>query len=356
MKYQFASHANITFDGYDGEYSALRTPDMASNTYLQPAFNDTQDGYIYSVVDSEFLDDYVYSRVWSDPTDDMINMAHELTLHAAITTTDTLVITRWNQPDLETTPNLLTQGQPEIGSPNLTFVNRTISHDAEVTMTFEEAVYEVQPQWLAGAFALIVIACLSILPTYWGWWHLGRPVSMSFLEIAKAFDAPLMHRANPNGTFEDHLRSVGDTCVRYGSHATTVQELESDTTERLTHRPKFDHPLDDLNNTVGGQDSSNDVGPNRPPPEDGRSSDMSIVGSTTPDDGIELHMLHFEASSASRMLSDLGTTGDISISSDPSESSPETQVDSPGGRALGTGPATSRIHTRIEMRLKFAEE
>lgn len=36
---------------------------------------------------------------------------------------------------------------------------------------------------LAAVVELICLAC--ILPTYWGWWKLGRDVSFSPLEIAK---------------------------------------------------------------------------------------------------------------------------------------------------------------------------
>jgi hypothetical protein len=95
-------------------------------------------------------------------------MAHELTLRAVIATTETLVVTSLNVDKLETTPNLLTQYQHDIGSPNLTLVNRTVSQKVEVMITSEENVYETKPEWLAGAFAVIVIACLSIVPTYWG--------------------------------------------------------------------------------------------------------------------------------------------------------------------------------------------
>jgi hypothetical protein len=46
-------------------------------------------------------------------------------------------------------------------------------------------VYETDFWYFFGA-ALVEIACIGIiLPLYWGWWRLGRPVSFSPLEIAK---------------------------------------------------------------------------------------------------------------------------------------------------------------------------
>ena len=322
MDSQFAALANITFVA---AWTSITTGDIASNTYLQAPINSTLDSIDYKVS-------------WSDPTDDMISMAHELTLRTAIATTNTSVVTLGNNNELETTPNLLTQYQPEILSPNLTLVNRTISQKAKVTMNFEETVYKAQPPWLVGAFAVIAIACLSIVPTYWGCWRLGRPVSMSPLEIAKAFDAPLMQHADPNGSAADHIKAVGDMRVRYGSHATIVEQSESDATERLSCPPRIDNTL---NASVVEQGSGDETDTNR------RFSalDTPMAASGGWDDDIEL-----------RVLTNPATTGRISISSDPPESTPETQADSSSVRPSSAELAPSRIHTRIEMRLKFAEE
>jgi hypothetical protein len=319
------------------QFSSIDTQDAASNMYLKAPSNGVQ-GENYDIT-------------WSDPTDDLISAAHELTLRTAIATTNTLVVVSSELGDSEVTPDSLTQGQPEIGWPNMTLANRTTDQEVTVMMTFEETVYKTQPQWLAGAFAVIVMACLSILPTYWGWWRLGRPVSMSPLEIAKAFDAPLMQRADPNGLAADHLRTVGDIRVRYGYHATVAEQLESDTTERLSYHPEIDSTL---TTSAGEQGSNDDVEPNRPSPENGNASNTPIIGSARPDDDIELQMLHPEANRVSFTQSNHATARRSFVSSDPFESNSEIQADSSSG--LGTVPASSRVHTRIEMRLKFAEE
>jgi hypothetical protein len=62
---------------------------------------------------------------------------------------------------------------------------------------------------------LIALACLAILPTYRGWWLLGRLVSLSPLEIAKAFDAPMLRGIDANGTSSELARAIGDARVRY---------------------------------------------------------------------------------------------------------------------------------------------
>jgi hypothetical protein len=279
-------------------------------------------------------------------------MAHELTLRIAIATTNTLVVTGltnwWDGP----ASTLLTQGQSEIGYPDLALVNRTTSQDAEVNMTFDETVYEIQPQWLAWAFALIGLATLAILSTYWGWWHLGRPVSMSPLEIAKAFDAPLMHRTDPNGSFEDHLKVVGDTLVRYGFHATITEQPEIG-----NQRPSIQARIDSSVNTPMTEGPSNDDGELGGPSASKESPpDTSIARQTRRGNDIELQMLCSGAKAASMTQADRETSGGYLVSSRTTRSDSETHVASVSDRALEAGPASSYVHARIEMKLRFAEE
>lgn len=53
------------------------------------------------------------------------------------------------------------------------------------TVTGNHNVYHSDFAFFIAA-AVVEIACiLLIVPTYWGWWRLGRPFSFSPLEIAK---------------------------------------------------------------------------------------------------------------------------------------------------------------------------
>jgi hypothetical protein len=179
---------------------------------------DTFDGDIVSstYLRAETAEDLQsYNVTWADPIDDIIAMAHELTLRAAIATTHVMPY------NIE--GKIITGSQPEVSYPNLTLVNRTLEQQATMTRSYTETVYQTQVGWVAGAFLLIILACLSIIPTYWGWWNLGRPVTMSPLEIAKAFDAPLLRPTDPNGTAADHIRVVGDMRLRYGPDDTTLE-------------------------------------------------------------------------------------------------------------------------------------
>jgi hypothetical protein len=165
-----------------------------------------------------------YDVYWDDLTDDMISMLQELTFRTAISpkvlnNPITGEITYPSGPDTS------------IISPDLTATNRTVQQQANVSMTFDETVYAVRYGWLMAAFTLVVLACLAILPTHRGWWLLGRPVSLSPLEIAKAFDAPLLRDADANGTSKELARAIGDVRVRYEFEPLSEAQLVGDNYE-----------------------------------------------------------------------------------------------------------------------------
>lgn len=266
-------------------YTKINSTGIATNAYLQAAGEGTLDSN---------------SVTWTDPTNDMIAVAHELTLRTVIATTTTVVHTLYNDVAFRANaPDLLTQDQPEIESPNLTLVNRTLDQDAEVYMTFSETIYRVQPGWLAGAFAVIGIACASIIPTYWGWWRLGRSVSLSPLEIAKAFDAPLMEHARPNGTADDHLRVVGGMRVRYGFYAPLAQQpqpvIQNDESGRQSLQ--FETSSASSGQIVG---HLQDDGVESVFQDINASQEMPVADRTQSDDAPELRSLRFWTESTPR--------------------------------------------------------
>lgn len=48
-----------------------------------------------------------------------------------------------------------------------------------------------------------------------GWRHLGRDVSMSLLEIARAFAAPVLLAADANASGNDTRKSLGNEKIRF---------------------------------------------------------------------------------------------------------------------------------------------
>lgn len=101
---------------------------------------------------------------------------------------------------------------------------------------------------LGIGLGLMLVAVLAILPLFWGFWRLGRDVSMSPFEVAKA-----LHTATDqqNGTTQGHsvldlkvetdqthvgsnlpvsklVAALGETKVRYGEVAPNVLGLGLD--------------------------------------------------------------------------------------------------------------------------------
>ncbi|KAF2842192.1 hypothetical protein M501DRAFT_1013551 [Patellaria atrata CBS 101060] len=109
------------------------------------------------------------------------------------------------------------------GSPAATPEARTAANGRYPSKSFPVTVsgyvemYETDFRFMAGAIAATVLTILLVLPVFWGFWQLGRKVSLAPFEIANAFGAPIFHGANTkNGAFEDLLGEVGDRRVQYG--------------------------------------------------------------------------------------------------------------------------------------------
>ena len=145
---------------------------------------------------------------------DMILMANELAFRTAYTTTSNVPGSVW----LGATTNVynLTSAQPYIISPNLTSTSRKLEQRSVLSSSTPKTVYTTHREWLAGGAAVMAIAAILISCTYWGFWTLGRSVSMSPLEIARAFDAPILQNADPNATGDDLKKEFGGETIYPG--------------------------------------------------------------------------------------------------------------------------------------------
>lgn len=151
-----------------------------------------------------------YAVTWLDPIDDAISMIRELSLRMAIATTSKDSYgssgTEW-----------LTAVQSDVAYPDLRRVNRTLSQHAQALATYSETVYQSNLAWLGGALAVLIVTAGAIIPLFQGWWQLGRPYSMSPIEIARAFDAPLLRESDDNCSAGDLIKYTGKERVMYGA-------------------------------------------------------------------------------------------------------------------------------------------
>lgn len=86
-----------------------------------------------------------------------------------------------------------------------------------VTGIVEE--YTTNFKYVAGALVATLVTVLLVLPVYWGFWELGRRVTLGPLEITQAFGAPIIapdRYKNTHGDFDHILKEVGGRRVQYG--------------------------------------------------------------------------------------------------------------------------------------------
>lgn len=98
----------------------------------------------------------------------------------------------------DSTPDLLS-GIRELTFRAAVFKSNASYHQTvNETETTVETVYIAHYKFLYAALAFVIFGVVGIVPFFMGWWYLGRPVSLSPVEIAKAFAAPLLQGGDTN--------------------------------------------------------------------------------------------------------------------------------------------------------------
>lgn len=129
---------------------------------------------------------------WSDPMDDIMETTRQLALRAS-----------------------------------LLYASQNTSNTQEVSYTNSVTVlvYVTDYSKMRVAVAISLIGLVAVLPVFWGWWDLGREVSLNPLEAANAFGAfvptsSIPSRMDPNADMKSitsHSKTVGQ--IRYGAYS-----------------------------------------------------------------------------------------------------------------------------------------
>jgi hypothetical protein len=98
-------------------------------------------------------------------------------------------------------------------------------------------VYKSDYRYLIASTIITTTFVLLISTMFIGWWEMGRSFTMNPIEIAKAFDAPLMQGPGSNVTSSELVKSMGRREVRFG-------EVESDVDGRLKRKLKLADPVE----------------------------------------------------------------------------------------------------------------
>lgn len=100
---------------------------------------------------------------------------------------------------------------------------------------------------MRAALATMVFCIASVLPSYWGFWQLGRKVTLGPIEIASALGAPVLQQPHTQaGGVDILLKEVGGRAVRYGevdesgrlglAHANSVRHISTYSPNRSSFR------------------------------------------------------------------------------------------------------------------------
>lgn len=122
---------------------------------------------------------------WSNPTNNMLETARRLAFRTAVASAN---------PSNATNIQTITATQEQ-----------------------QTLIYKSHYMYLGLALLVTLLGTLSIVPTFFGWWRLGRNVSLSPIEIAKAFDAQALVSSDSNTSVGRLLREVGGRRVMYGA-------------------------------------------------------------------------------------------------------------------------------------------
>jgi len=96
------------------------------------------------------------------------------------------------------------------------------SQQFETTVTGIVQEYQTSFIYMAGGVVATLFTVICVLPVYWGFWELGRKVTLGPLEITNAFGAPITkpdQTKHYHGDFDQVLEDVKDRRVQYGQIA-----------------------------------------------------------------------------------------------------------------------------------------
>lgn len=138
------------------------------------------------------------TNTWNDPTPQVIGGLQEIMFRAALSVKNG----SWVREALSGN-----KVQP---------VPIEMHQDVRALSSVSQPVFHMDRGCLAAG-AVVMIGCVIIVAsTFYGWWKVGRTVSMSPVEIAKAFNAPVLQSRGLGSDLDGMLPVVGYRRVRYG--------------------------------------------------------------------------------------------------------------------------------------------
>lgn len=139
--------------------------------------------------------------IWKDPIDDILSSLDQIMFRSAVRAAED----KTDSFELETTSG---------------GAKKTFSSASTVTgqFTTTQNVYQTRFAFLIAAAIVMTSGVLAVIPTFYGWWALGRSVTLDPIETAKAFDAPVLGGAPAlsNADVDKLVEKIGRRRIVYG--------------------------------------------------------------------------------------------------------------------------------------------
>ncbi|KAK7185151.1 hypothetical protein DPSP01_000732 [Paraphaeosphaeria sporulosa] len=173
-----------------------------SNSTIDPALfiNDPSTAYAAKYEPSTG-EDPLCGTVWKDPMPDMIKAMQNLAFRTTVA--------------MATAPDSLFA--PSLTGATLANLRSNWTQSIPVTGYRTLPIYHISSLLVALGVVFSLIGVVAVVPLYYGFWEMGRKVSLNPLEIARAFGAPFMEGLDGNTTPDMISVERGGMGVKYGA-------------------------------------------------------------------------------------------------------------------------------------------
>lgn len=92
----------------------------------------------------------------------------------------------------------------------------SVNQELSAIETAREPIFHVDLRWFAGAAIFELVTVLLVLIQFYGWWKFQKSISLSPLDLALAFDSPLLSDINSAVGATGVVKHAGGMKIRFG--------------------------------------------------------------------------------------------------------------------------------------------
>lgn len=165
-------------------------------------------------VSKGYYDVFGLATGWNDPTDYIYGVLDQIMFRLALDSAYTDTLQNVSFAYLNDTRSSITEVPDRNTSSQYT--SYPLPQELRMDSVQTIQIYQSNYWWLLAAVATMTVSTLLIMTLLFGYWSLGRPTSLSPLELAKAFGAPILAQVESNADAQEIVRATEGRSCRYG--------------------------------------------------------------------------------------------------------------------------------------------